>query len=233
MINRHFDELDEAVRVARSAVTTQHAADADRLSRVLHERWYLGLTSQQTGVPAASARPWQAWGRHWRPRLDDGEVDLVRLHLSVAPQTALPVLATVTGRAHTWEHPWRLVSTALGTPVPPPESTVLQLPVAALGPLRQEVATLVEDLRPFLARGVPALTLRIGHGASLSEIPADGRTFGEHRCRLVAQAVLGSMRVHHREQVSRAIEALAAAGVDPERPYLERSTSWDRPWRAA
>ncbi len=171
MINRHFDELDEAVRVARSAVTTQHAADADRLSRVLHERWYLGLTSQQTGVPAASARPWQAWGRHWTPRLDDGEVDLVRLHLSVAPQTALPVLATVTGRAHTWEHPWRLVS--------------------------------------------------------------DGRTFGEHRCRLVAQAVLGSMRVHHREQVSRAIEALAAAGVDPERPYLELSTSWDRAWRAA
>ena len=61
---------------------------------------------------------------------------------------------------------------------------MLQLPVAALGPLRQEVATLVEDLRPFLARGVPALTLRIGHGASLSDNPADGRTFGEHRCRL-------------------------------------------------
>jgi hypothetical protein len=33
--------------------------------------------------------------------------------------------------------------------------------------------------------------------------------------------------------VSRTMEAFAAAGVDPERPYRERSTSWDRPWRAA
>ena len=49
---------------------------------------------------------------------------------------------------------------------------------------------------------VPALTLGIGHGASLSENPADGRTFGEHRCALVARAVLDSMRCHHREQVS-------------------------------
>ena len=208
MINRHFDELDEAVRVARSAVTTQHAADADRLSRVLHERWYLGLTSQQTGVPAASARPWQAWGRHWRPRLDDGEVDLVRLHLSVAPQTALPVLATVTGRAHTWEHPWRA----------PRRRSRARWRTAAPGG-----ATLVEDGRSWPAPAPPAVGRR-----SLSDSPAAVAP-RRARCRLVAQAVLGSSR----EQVSRAIEALAAAGVDPERPYLERSTSWDRPWRAA
>ena len=56
MINhRHIEELDSAVRLARRAVTTQHVEDTDRLSRVLHERWYLGLTSQQAGVPASRA----------------------------------------------------------------------------------------------------------------------------------------------------------------------------------
>lgn len=56
MINhRHIEELDSAVRLARRAVTTQHVEDTDRLSRVLHERWYLGLTSQQAGVPASKA----------------------------------------------------------------------------------------------------------------------------------------------------------------------------------
>ena len=49
---RHIEQLDDAVRVARTAVTTQHVADADRLSHVLHERWYLGLASQHTEVPA-------------------------------------------------------------------------------------------------------------------------------------------------------------------------------------
>lgn len=231
--HRHIDELDGAVRIARQAVTTQHVEDADRLSDVLHERWYLGLTSQQAGVPASSSRAWQSWGRLWTDELGGPGSDLVRLHLSVAPRTALHALGIVTRRAQQWEHPWQLTSTALDLELPTPESTVLRLPASALGPLRHEIVDLVEELRPFLALGVPALTLGIGRGASLSEDPADGHTFGEHRCRLVARAVLGNMRVHHREQVSRAMQTFAEAGVDPERPYLERSTTWDRPWRAA
>ena len=237
MIHRHFEELDDAVRTARTAVTSQHLDDADRLGRVLHDRWYLGLTSQQAAVPAPhrpEARTWQAWGRLWTEDLaGPGAAPLVRLHLSVNPRTALHALGAVTQRAQGWEHPWQLTSTVLDGGLPAPESTVLRLPTSALRPLRAEIVALVEDLRPFLAVGVPALTLRIGRGASLSENPADGRTFGEHRCRLVAEAVIGSMRVHHRAQVDRAIATFAEAGVDPERPYLEQRTTWDRPWRAA
>ena len=78
----------------------------------------------------------------------------------------------------------------LDAELPTPESTVLRLPADALLPLRHEIAGLVDDLNPFLALGVPALTLSIGRGASLSEDPADGHTFGEHRCALLARAVL-------------------------------------------
>ena len=110
---------------------------------------------------------------------------------------------------------------------------MLRLPADALFPLRREILDLVSDLRPFLAPHVPALTLAIGSGAALSENPADGRTFGQHRCALVAEAVLASMRCHPREQVSRAMATFAAAGLDPERPYSEPRTTWDRPWRLA
>ena len=234
MINhRHIEELDSAVRLARRAVTTQHVEDTDRLSRVLHERWYLGLTSQQAEVPAPDPRAWQAWGPLWSPEMYDDGADQVRLHLTVAPRTALHALGVVTQRARSWDHPWLLTSTAMESELPTPESTVLRLPADALFPLRREIVDLVAVLRPFLAQHVPALTLAIGHGASLSENPADGRTFGEHRSALVARAVLASMRCHPREQVSRAMATFAEAGVDPERPYSERSTDWDRPWRLA
>ncbi|QWZ07572.1 hypothetical protein KRR39_19400 [Nocardioides panacis] len=232
MFHRHFEELDDAVRTARRAVTTLHLVDPDGLGRVLHDRWYLGLASAQGARP--EARAWQAWGPLWTADLAGPRgPGLVRLHLSVDPRTALHAVGAVTHRAQGWEHPWQLTSTALGGDLPAPESTVLLLPTASLLPLRAEVVALVEDLRPFLAVGVPALTLPIGRGAALSENPADGRTFGENRCRLVAEAVIGSMRVHHRAQVDRAIARFAAAGVDPERPYLEQRTTWDRPWRAA
>jgi hypothetical protein len=230
--NRHLGELETAVRVARRAVTVGRLDRPEPLTRFLHERWYLGLTSPQAEVPAARA-PWQAWGPRWTADLDDGGPDLVRLHLSAAPRTVLHALALIAARAGQWDHPWRLTSTALASGLPVPESTVLAVPVDSLLPLRPAVESLVDELRPFLALGVPALTLRIGRGAALAQDPAGGCTFGEHRCGIVAGAVLGSMRQHPREQVARTMAAFAEAGVDPERPYLEQQTSWDRPWRAA
>ena len=148
--HRHIEELDSAVRLARRAVSTQHVEDADRLSHVLHERWYLGLTSQQTEVPAPTTGAWQAWGPLWTPEMYDGGADQVRVHLTVAPRTALHVLGTVTQRARTWDHPWLLTSTALEADLPTPESTVLRLPADALFPLRHEILDLVTELRPFL-----------------------------------------------------------------------------------
>jgi hypothetical protein len=234
---RHIDELESAVRIARQAVTVGLADEPERLARLLYTRWYLHRVPRQGRSHPPPARPWQTWSPHWTADLDAGGADVVRLDLSVAPPTALHVVAAITARARRWEHPWRL-SAVLPGPAPAetdqlPESTVLHLPTSSLFALREEVATLVGELEPFLSRIVPALTLRIGHGASLAQEPGDGGTFGQHRSRLVAGAVLDAMRFHHREQVARAIDAFADAGVDPERPYLVAQARWDRHWKAA
>ena len=56
MVNhRHMEQIDQAVRLGRRVNTTQRVHDLDGLSAALHERWYLGLTSQQAGVPASRA----------------------------------------------------------------------------------------------------------------------------------------------------------------------------------
>jgi hypothetical protein len=237
---RHIDELESAVRIARQAVAVGLAAEPEPLARLLYARWYLRRLPHHGGSRSPVARPWQTWGPLWTPELDAGgaaSVDTVRLDLSIAPPTALHVVAAVTARARHWDHPWRL-SSALPGPAPTeadplPEPTVLHLPTSSLFALRQEVVALVEELAPFLSRVVPALTLRIAHGASLAQEPDDGGTFGQHRSRLVAGAVLDTMRLHHREQVARTIDAFADAGVDPERPYLVRQARWDRDWKAA
>jgi len=107
---------------------------------------------------------------------------------------------------------------------------VLYLPLDVLTEIRPQLDDLVLDLQPFLSNAVPALTLRIARGASLAQNPADGRSFGEHRCSLVARSVIDSQNFHHREQVVRTMHTFAAAGIDPKRPYLEAAGSWDRPW---
>ncbi len=233
MSYRHVDEIDKAVHVARKALSLGHLQRPDRLTRFLYQRWYLGLPSHQAEVSAQRPHVWQAWSKLWTHEHASAGSELVRLYLTCAPHTSLHAISLVSDRAEQWEVPWRLASTAMNTPVPAADATVLYLPVATLDHLRPQLEQLVTDLQPFLASSVPALTLRIARGASLAQNPADGRSFGEHRCSLVARSALDSQQFHHREQVVRTMRAFAEAGIDPRRPYLEAAGSWDQPWVAA
>lgn len=233
MSYRHVDEIDRAVFVARKALSLGHLRRPAVLTRFLYQRWYLGLTSQQVEVPVQRGPAWRAWSPDWDRDHDRAGRDLVRLYLSCAPRTSLHAIALVCERANEWDVPWKLASTAMSTPVPARDATVVYLPLSELPAVRPEIDRLVTDLQPFLGSQAPALTLRIGRGASLAQNTADGRSFGLHRCSLVAASVLSSQQFHHREQVERTMRVFEAAGIDPRRPYLERATSWDRPWVAA
>jgi hypothetical protein len=131
-----------------------------------------------------------------------------------------------------WSEPWRFTSLTTTGGASRPDATVLYLPIASLGRLRGDVEALLTRLRPLLGTRSPAFTLRVAPGAAFAQNPADGRSFGEHRCGLVARAVVASKGLPHRDQMTRATYAFDDAGVDPERPYREKCRSaWDRPWR--
>lgn len=231
MSYRHVEQIDRAVAVARRAVSRGRLDSVETLTPFLYRRWYLDHPGSPRDAEDTE-RVWQVWSPSWTAELDR-DVDTVRLYLSCAPHTSLHALSLVAERARGWDHPWRLASTALAHPVPALDATVLHLPLGALDDLRAPLRELLDDLRPFLAAAVPALTLRIGRGASLAQNPRGGGSFGEHRCGIVAGSVLAARHHHHREQVSRVMAAFAEAGVDPRRPYLAREGSWDRKWTAA
>jgi hypothetical protein len=161
---------------------------------LLYQRWYLGKVPSGTPLPRQHARgpapllapgkaperaagkapgrpQWRSWGPLWTEDRTFRGADLVRLHLACAPHTSLHAVAVATARAVDWPHPWLLTSRALDQALPAPDATVLYLPAEALDDLRGHVVSLVEELQPFLASGAPALTLRVGRGASLAQNP--------------------------------------------------------------
>jgi hypothetical protein len=234
MSHRHHEEIDRAVLLARKAVTGGRVDDPAKLTRLLYRHWFLGrrlaaVPQQRRPRPSAppSAQPWRTWGRHWTEDRTCRGSDLVRLYLACAPHTSLHAVAAVTAAARDWEQPWLLTSRALHLPTPGPDATVLYLPVDALEELRRPVEALLEELRPFLASTVPALTLEIARGAALAQNPADGRSYGLHRCSLVAGTVLANRQHHHREVIERTFTALRDAGVDPRRPYRALGARWE------
>ncbi len=62
---------------------------------------------------------------------------------------------------------------------------------------------------------------------SVAQNPADGRSYGEHRCSLIAGAVLAHRDAPHREVVERTLAAFRTAQVDPRRPYRALGATWD------
>lgn len=231
MIYRHIEELDLAVRVASHAVCVGRVQGETRLARHLYQRWYAG--SAAAVAPPLPTRTWQAWSPHWSDEMTELGSDLVRLYLSCEEENAARVVGLVTATAMSWHEPWRFTSVTTTGRVSRPDSTVLYLPIDSLGRLRGEMQTLLTRLRPLLGMRAPAFTLRVAPGAAFAQNPAGGRSFGEHRCGLVAHAVASSKGLPHREQVTRATYAFADAGVDPERPYREKCRgTWDQPWRS-
>ena len=105
-------------------------------------------------------------------------------------------------------------------------TTVLYLPAEALDELHAPIEAMLADIRPFLAGTVPALTLRVGRGASLAQNPADGRPFGQHRCSLIAGTVLANRGMAHSKVVDQVRETFRRAGVDPQRPYRALGSDW-------
>ncbi len=255
MSHRHHEEIDRAVLLARKAAAGGRIDDPARLTRLLYRHWFLGLrplaevpaqrrpaAADRVAAPAERSAPsagateaWRTWGRLWTEDRPCRGSDLVRLYLSCAPHTSLHAVAAVTAAAQHWDHPWLLTSRALQQPVPAPDATVLYLPVDALDELRGPVQELLTELKPFLASAVPALTLEIARGAALAQNPVDGRSYGVHRCSVVAATVLANRQHHHREVIARTFTALREAGVDPQRPYraLGARWEWDARVRAA
>jgi hypothetical protein len=91
---------------------------------------------------------------------------------------------------------------------------------AAIGLLRPLVRTLAAQLRG----GAPPLALALARGLAVAEEPGGGERFGEHRCRLLAEAIVtAGERGLHDDAGKLAVthERFAAAGLSLQAPYLQ------------
>ena len=86
------------------------------------------------------------------------------------------------------------------------------------------VRPLLRTLAAHVAEPAPAFTKPLARGLAVAESPTDGRRFGEHRCRLLAEALVvadeaGARGLH--ERVATVRERFAAAGLRLDAPYLQ------------
>jgi hypothetical protein len=150
--------------------------------------------------------------------------DLARLYWSIAAAGAVTFVARVTYALNRANLPFALE-------LPDNPARYGHRPAATVLLARADVAAATTLLRPLLralaahlADRAPAFTKPLARGLALAEEPSDGTSFGEHRCRLLATAIVTASEqgLRSTEQRHAAVrEQFRAAGLTLDAPYLE------------
>jgi len=104
------------------------------------------------------------------------------------------------------------------------DAAVLYVPIEAFEGVRAMLAHVAVTMASRLRPRTPAFTLALAPGVGLAESPATGESFGEHRCRLVADGIVGADErgvAPGAARVEAVIVSLAENGVKIDAPYLE------------
>jgi len=162
-----------------------------------------------------------AMGDAWLP---DGEWrNVVRLYWNVKAEGAVDLTRSATRVLNRAGLPFQLKVVTQLARFSRCDSGVLYLRQRDYPEARRTLERLHAEIAPSLRAPVPALTKPLAPGLGLAEDPGNGMSFGEHRCQLLADALirayeLGKTSVDDRLRV--VVERFGDDGIDLARPYL-------------
>ncbi len=148
---------------------------------------------------------------------------LVRFYWNVTARGAVELMRAATTILNAESIPFQLKVLTDLEQAPRADRAVLYLPRGAYAQAIAAIDRIYDAVSDHLRPAVPALTKPLAPGVALAEDPGGGVSFGEHRCRLIAIALIdghaaGSTTV--RARLDRLTASLSSSGVCVERPYL-------------
>lgn len=157
---------------------------------------------------------WRTWGGGWDPRTAPAGV--TRVYLAPEPARLPALIGALTATLEGLGGPWLVKVGTEPATLARPDALVVYLDDGA--PARAAVAAGAAGLvRPEPG---PPLTAPLAPGIAWAEDPGDGRSFGEVRCGLLAEALLGATGRDAAQALAAITQAFAAAGLDPAAPHL-------------
>jgi hypothetical protein len=185
----------------------------------------LGIRATARRDVAAPGSPW--WYTHragWR--MDRPPGDLVRFYFHTAPDGLAALVRTLTRTLAASGAPW-MVKCAVDPRVHArADAVVAFVPRTALAAVQSPLTEIGCRFRDAALSSGPPCTLPVVPGVAAALDPGEGRSFGEHRSRLVAAAIGDAGDT--RDAVCRRFEA---DGIDPLRPWRRRDAEalpWER-----
>jgi hypothetical protein len=174
----------------------------------------------------AEAGWWFTHSDGWR--LEEMQEPLVRLYWNVGVGGVAALVRVLTAAMLHGAERWMLKCALAPQAYVRADTAVLFLPWHAIEGVRESVDRSRAALSRVLRSETPPLALRIGPGVGVADDPGTGESFGQHRCRLVAEAV-SATDADGEQMMDAVLERFRSAGVPPERPYVsgDRVLPWE------
>jgi hypothetical protein len=154
------------------------------------------------------------------------EFNSVRVYFNVQANGVATLLRELSGRLNRFQVPFRFKCPASPGLFNRRDSAVLYVPWRFFEPARRCVVDSLPQVEGFLNDDVPLFTKRVHRGVAMAEDPGELRSFGQYRCELMAEALIGALVDESRGGLDRsnpesAIERrFQQAGVSIEQPWL-------------
>ncbi|WP_144186865.1 lanthionine synthetase LanC family protein [Elioraea rosea] len=166
-----------------------------------------------------------------RELVRDGSVPLLRVYWNIAPDAAASLVTALTVALNEATLPFMLKVLNDARRFTRCDAAVLYVPTDKHDAMHEAVRPVHRALAGALGDAIPAFTLRLAPGLGLAEDPGTGESFGMHRCRLVAEALVAAHAARERSAAARLARVEAQfreAGLDLDRPHLRRADADDR-----
>jgi hypothetical protein len=150
--------------------------------------------------------------------------DVVRVYWHVTAAGAPALVGKLTTCLRAAAVPYRLKVAQHPLRFDRADAAVLYLQAPDFLPLHERFASIAATHALDLRSRVPALTLALAAGVGLAEDPS-GESFGEHRCGLIAEALVTAHETRARDRLAHVIRRFEEAGVDADAPYREPTMS--------
>ena len=128
-----------------------------------------------------------AFGETIPDKVDSGS--WLRVYWNVSPEGAVELVRRVSESFNRHELPYRLKCPQRSSAYTRVDAAVLYIGIRHAPIASELVGDIYPALQPLLSGPTPLFAKRLGHGLALAQSPADGQSFGMHRCQIVAEGL--------------------------------------------
>ncbi len=240
--NNSREHLNPGWRVIKKLPTGHFVAEKNGLTRLLFAGEFISRADLkrpiEEGTPISIFSPRESTTMHpgfyyiFGETLgdDQDDTDLVRFYWNVRADGAPKLVSLLTNLLNRFQVPFRLKIVNNPNNYIRADAAVMYFNKRLYRLVSELVNNVLSEISTELNPETPLFSKKLAPGLGLGEEPMTGESFGQQRCRILAQAIWAAYEknlVDEESQLREISTQLQANGIDPEFPYRNAGSDQD------